>query len=274
MASTSDFAASAAAGAFAGLATDLTMHPLDTIKTRSQSQGGFRAAGGFRRLFRGFGPAALGSCPSAALFFVVYDAVMARARRRADNPTSSAVASSPTTATGRRDAEVFRAAVVASSAAEAAACMVRAPVDVVKQRLQVGGGMAAALASVAQPSIVARVYAMLLLRDIPFAVVQLPLLEVMRARLISTVGGGATTDDVAATAVAGFVAGGVAAFVTTPIDAVKTRVALGQSAAVAQLGLRGLFAGATSRVAMVSVGGAVFFGSQRWALSRLRSNTT
>ena len=39
-------------GAGAGLAVDLGLYPLDTIKTRLQSQQGFRSAGGFSRIYR------------------------------------------------------------------------------------------------------------------------------------------------------------------------------------------------------------------------------
>lgn len=39
-------------GATAGIAVDLGLYPLDTLKTRLQSKQGFRAAGGFRNLYR------------------------------------------------------------------------------------------------------------------------------------------------------------------------------------------------------------------------------
>jgi solute carrier family 25 S-adenosylmethionine transporter 26 len=59
-------------GASAGLAVDLSLYPLDTLKTRLQSQQGFNTAGGFRNLYRGMGSVALGSAPGSALFFVTY----------------------------------------------------------------------------------------------------------------------------------------------------------------------------------------------------------
>jgi solute carrier family 25 S-adenosylmethionine transporter 26 len=37
-------------GATAGLAVDLSLYPIDTLKTRLQSQQGFYAAGGFRNV--------------------------------------------------------------------------------------------------------------------------------------------------------------------------------------------------------------------------------
>ncbi|EYC15357.1 hypothetical protein Y032_0037g3475 [Ancylostoma ceylanicum] len=64
-------------GAGAGLAVDLGLYPLDTIKTRLQSKQGFLAAGGFRNIYSGMGSVAIGSAPGAALFFLSYRSVNA-----------------------------------------------------------------------------------------------------------------------------------------------------------------------------------------------------
>lgn len=63
------------AGASAGLAVDLSLFPLDTLKTRLQSQQGFYAAGGFRSIYSGMGSVALGSAPGSALFFLTYSSM-------------------------------------------------------------------------------------------------------------------------------------------------------------------------------------------------------
>jgi solute carrier family 25 S-adenosylmethionine transporter 26 len=70
---------------------DLSLFPIDTIKTRLQSEKGFLGAGGFRGLYKGIGSPAVGAmpggeppplepspqltsaCPPAAIFFAVYD---------------------------------------------------------------------------------------------------------------------------------------------------------------------------------------------------------
>ena len=44
------------AGALAGTTVDLSLFPLDTLKTRLQSADGFFAAGGFRGIYRGVHP--------------------------------------------------------------------------------------------------------------------------------------------------------------------------------------------------------------------------
>lgn len=51
------------AGAAAGLFVDVTLFPLDTLKTRIQSEQGFWKAGGFREIYKGIGPIAVGSAP-------------------------------------------------------------------------------------------------------------------------------------------------------------------------------------------------------------------
>ncbi|XP_072641573.1 mitochondrial S-adenosylmethionine carrier protein isoform X10 [Canis lupus baileyi] len=63
------------AGGVAGVAVDLILFPLDTIKTRLQSPQGFNKAGGFRGIYAGVPSAAIGSFPNAAAFFITYEYV-------------------------------------------------------------------------------------------------------------------------------------------------------------------------------------------------------
>lgn len=44
------------------------LFPLDTLKTRLQSQHGFFQSGGFRQLYKGIGPVVLGSAPSGTIY--------------------------------------------------------------------------------------------------------------------------------------------------------------------------------------------------------------
>ncbi len=57
-------------GGGAGLSVDMVLFPLDTIKTRLQSEQGFYRAGGFRGLYAGVGSAAAGSIPSGNIIHV------------------------------------------------------------------------------------------------------------------------------------------------------------------------------------------------------------
>ncbi|KAF9807008.1 hypothetical protein SFRURICE_011152 [Spodoptera frugiperda] len=62
------------AGAIAGVSVDVTLYPLDTLKTRLQSAQGFQKAGGFSGVYRGLLTVAATSMPTTALFFVSYEA--------------------------------------------------------------------------------------------------------------------------------------------------------------------------------------------------------
>lgn len=51
-------------GGVAGLVVDIVLFPIDTIKTRLQSEKGLWRSGGFRGIYNGLGPAAAGSAPT------------------------------------------------------------------------------------------------------------------------------------------------------------------------------------------------------------------
>lgn len=50
-------------GACAGLSVDVILFPLDTIKTRLQSEAGFFKSGAFKRIYSGLGSTIVGSAP-------------------------------------------------------------------------------------------------------------------------------------------------------------------------------------------------------------------
>ncbi|KAK2165305.1 hypothetical protein LSH36_52g06000 [Paralvinella palmiformis] len=113
------FIPSLVSGSAAGLCTDLSLYPLDTIKTRLQSADGFFKSGGFRGIYAGFGSVAVGSMPGAALFFVTYEKV--KSFTRTVVPPSY----------------LFTTHMAAASFGELMACLVRVPVEVVKQRAMI-----------------------------------------------------------------------------------------------------------------------------------------
>ncbi|MEQ2217180.1 hypothetical protein XENOCAPTIV_027657 [Xenoophorus captivus] len=115
-----EFIASLVAGGCAGMCVDLTLFPLDTIKTRLQSQQGFHKAGGFRGIYAGVPSAAVGSFPNAAAFFVTYES------------TKSLLSAS--TFAASHVAPVSH--MLAASLGEIVACLIRVPTEVVKQRTQ------------------------------------------------------------------------------------------------------------------------------------------
>ncbi|ROV93041.1 hypothetical protein VPNG_09445 [Cytospora leucostoma] len=272
------------AGGIAGTTVDLTLFPLDTLKTRLQSSQGFFASGGFRGIYRGIGSAALGSAPGAAFFFCTYEAAktaLAEARRTRSGGGGGAVDH-----------------MLAASLGEVAACAVRVPTEVVKQRAQAGqhGGssMSSLLAILGRRRAVGlagvwrelyRGWGITILREVPFTVIQFPLWEALksysREKRRSAAGGyGEGGGDVSAgeSALYGSVSGGVAAAITTPLDVIKTRTMLSAerqkvwdivTGIYREQGIRSFFAGIGPRVMWISIGGAVFLGSYQWVVNAL-----
>jgi len=52
------------------MVVDIALFPIDTVKTRLQSELGFWRAGGFRGIYKGLAPAAAGSAPTARRFAI------------------------------------------------------------------------------------------------------------------------------------------------------------------------------------------------------------
>ncbi|KAK4111120.1 mitochondrial carrier [Canariomyces notabilis] len=289
------------AGGLAGTTVDLSLFPLDTLKTRLQSSQGFFASGGFRGIYRGVGSALVGSAPGAAFFFCTYEAT----KSALSSSSSSTSTSSISTTTKTRQALEHMAA---ASAGEIAACAVRVPTEVVKQRAQAGQHGGSSWASLrhilAQRRAVGvagvwmelyRGWAATVLREVPFTVLQFPLWEALKAwgrdRRARTgkglfgdsehpVGGGGGISEVGAaeSGLYGSIAGGIAAGVTTPLDVLKTRIMLSAQresmvrvarTILKEHGIRPFFAGIGPRVMWISIGGAIFLGSYQWTVNAL-----
>ena len=180
---------------------------------------------------------------------------------------------------------------IAASAGEVAACAVRVPTEVIKQRAQAiqhTSSMAALRAILRQRREIGvngvwremyRGWSVTVMREVPFTIIQFPLWEGMKEWRRRTQG----KDEISAveSAVFGSVAGAVAAGVTTPLDVLKTRMMLSkEKQAVIPLltqilsdsGPRAFFAGIGPRILWISAGGAIFLGSYQWASNTL-SNT-
>ena len=180
---------------------------------------------------------------------------------------------------------------LAASAGEIAACAVRVPTEVVKQRAQAKqhrSSLAAFQAILAQRFQIGRVgmmkelyrgWGITVSREVPFTVIQFPLWEAMKKSWRAS----QVQEHVSAleSAIFGSAAGAVAAAITTPLDVLKTRMMLssGEQKASAMLahilrtsGPQAFFAGIGPRVVWISAGGFVFLGSYQFAYNNLAAD--
>ncbi|XP_037089916.1 S-adenosylmethionine mitochondrial carrier protein-like isoform X1 [Pollicipes pollicipes] len=269
------------AGGLAGLTVDVALFPLDTVKTRLQSAEGFLRSGGLRGLYAGVGTAAAGSVPTGTAVSRAGSTTTARpqscppvllpALRRAQSARSLAwtpegLCPRNLAGIGKRPVSSFRVA-----------CIVRVPIEVVKQRRQTRREISARhilTRTLAEEGVIGLYRGLFstIAREVPFSILQLPLWEAMKAGWWARRG---RPVEPWQAGLCGGVAGGLSAAITNPLDVAKTRIMLadrhtemahgGILTALRcirrQDGIRGLFAGVVPRVLWISIGGTVFFGS-------------
>ncbi|KAL9625834.1 MAG: hypothetical protein Q9160_000154 [Pyrenula sp. 1 TL-2023] len=240
------------AGAFAAFTVDLLVYPLDTLKTRIQSpsyQSLYRkpqSAGGgvspalFRGLYQGLASVILVTIPSSGAFFTTYEALKYGLNEL--TPPNSTIF-------------VPQAAVhsVASGGAELVSCAILTPAEVLKQNAQIvvrdksqkggrGGNRKSPTWEVLkqfrrQPTKLMTGYTALAARNLPFTGLQFPLFEQLKSYFIArrgrrkeAAGLDGRVDGIferaRITAMSAGIAGTAAAWITTPIDVVKTRIML------------------------------------------------
>ncbi|EGG02969.1 uncharacterized protein MELLADRAFT_117468 [Melampsora larici-populina 98AG31] len=259
------FSRSVVSGAMAGLTVDLFFYPLDTLKTRLQSQAGFITSGGFKGVYRGLGSVAVGSAPGAALFFTTYEQCKNRLV-----PSLLPNISAPVSH------------IISASLGEIAACLVRVPTEVVKQRQQTstyGTNTTSAdvLKLVVQQGGARALYQGFLItisREVPFALIQFPLYEQLKLYAKAKRQSSSQKDLPAhLAALCGSIAGSTAAAITTPLDVIKTRIMLSERSGHKRVrilttlidiqrkeGFSAFWKGLIPRTLWIGLGGAVFLG--------------
>jgi solute carrier family 25 (mitochondrial S-adenosylmethionine transporter), member 26 len=241
-------------GGAAGTAVDIILFPLDTIKTRLQSRNGFIKSGGFKGIYKGLSSAIIGSAPNASAFFLTYDSV--KSLKLVNNDLINQL--------------------LAANAGEINACLIRVPIEVVKQRSQANLNKTTYEVfreTLKQEGIKGfyRGYLTTLLREIPFSSIQFPLWELLKLKLKQF-----NNKDCEPwqSALCGALSGAISAALTTPLDVAKTRIILSERDKLhkqlriintlkeiyKENGLKGLFSGVYPRVIMISFGGFIFFG--------------
>uniref|UniRef100_A0A8R1HPE4 S-adenosylmethionine mitochondrial carrier protein n=1 Tax=Caenorhabditis japonica TaxID=281687 RepID=A0A8R1HPE4_CAEJA len=248
-------------GATAGLAVDIGLYPLDTIKSRMQSKQGFIAAGGFKDIYRGMSSVLVGSAPGAAIFFLTYKYINSQIKQKV-----------------RKNDALIDA--VSASLAEIAACAVRVPTELCKQRAQVKANTR--LSQICKEIMDSKGlrgfyqgYGSTVAREIPFSIIQFPIWEALKRTVAERKESGKCSP--LEGAACGSVAGCIAAGLTTPLDVAKTRIMLTKSGPAPGIlstlkevyttgGMSGLYSGIVPRVMWISGGGFVFFGAYESAM--------
>jgi Mitochondrial carrier protein len=129
----------ALSSAIAGIVTRLCTHPLDTIKARLQAASQPESRhntiqeiwrhSSWRSLYRGLSVALVGGTPGTVLYLTAYEQL--KGQQPQDDHDSSSTSSSTSSSS-------FATHFLAGLTAEALACSIYVPVDVLKERLQVG----------------------------------------------------------------------------------------------------------------------------------------
>ncbi|KAF3766725.1 mitochondrial carrier [Cryphonectria parasitica EP155] len=250
------------AGAAAAFTIDLLIYPLDTIKTRYQSQDYLKTfaaepaaarqsrATVFRGLYQGVGSVVVATLPAAGIFFTTYEATKTfystLFKQNALLPNGFTV---PTPLIHS----------LASGTAELASCLILTPAEVIKQNAQMirsrgdssssgkGAGGWRGSTSIQALRIVSQSggasgaahrlltgYTALVARNLPFTAIQFPIFEAVRRQIWERRDRwsrrGALTRGLLETAyvngASAAASGAVAAVITTPTDVVKTRMML------------------------------------------------
>lgn len=246
------------AGGLAGICVDLTFFPIDTLKTRLQAKNGFFANGGWHGVYKGIGSTIVASAPGASLFFVTYE-----------NVKQQLLEANGSNILGHKFSEPG-AHMIAASCGEVAACSVRVPSELIKQRvqtLQYSSSFNALKTIFKQHTFLNALktlytgFGITLMREIPFTAIQFPLYE--KLKVVAN-----TNKHPITGAVCGSIAGAVAAALTTPLDVIKTRLMTSSKndsiidviQQVRGEGFKVFWRGIVPRTLWISAGGAVFLG--------------
>lgn len=260
------------AGGCCGLAVDSFLFPVDTCKTRLQSENGFWKAGGFRDIYNGVLPVIAASVPIAATFFCVYESVR-----------NCFTISGQESETYGNFLVNFLINSLAASLGEMFAGLIRVPIDIVKQKRQINKVHYRAIDILMQAyksegliNGIYRGYGITIMRDIPFSMIQYPLWELLKAitKYLTRSQPHPFVD-----ACFGSISGAISSAITTPLDVAKTRIQLADlesnseycveqqspcniwQTLYKQKGLAGVYSGFVPRVLWTTIGGFIWFGT-------------
>ena len=275
------------AGTLARTAAQMFVHPIDTVKTRLQVSKPHKKVKKWRKkikkrafvlskgnlalkfnnfmykgpgdLYRGLGGNFVGTIPTAAAYFMAYEAAKRYLEQHLDEegPLAGLIH------------------VLSASAGAISSSVFRVPTDVVKHRVQAyqyptaWSGVASIWTSTGGVRGFYAGYFPTLIRDVPEIAIQFATYEFLRKAHASRTG--VQKMETWQHLVLGGLSGCVAAITTMPLDVLKTRIQCGMTTGVGvgpigalremveEKGIKSLFTGVGPRVAYVGVMSAVFF---------------
>ncbi|KAF5870015.1 putative mitochondrial carrier protein [Botrytis fragariae] len=225
------------AGAFAAVAVDLLVYPLDTLKTRFQSpdykkiyfdasKQAINRGLLFRGLYQGVGPVILVTIPSSGAFFTTYEGI-------------KSVLTKANTSFGSNNAPLIPQPFVhsaASAVAELVGIETKCTDDPSTSSLLNIWGFCyyAGIEEIQKTFAIVHGYTALAARNLPFTAMQFPMFEHMKEsiknyRRQNGTMTGSLLETATITAISAGSAGSIAAVITTPVDVVKTRIMLAAS---------------------------------------------
>jgi len=274
----------ALAGGVAGATASSVLYPIDSAKTLRQSDPSayssvldalfqmLRSKHSIQRVYKGILPAALGAIPSSALYFGAYESSKVALQK-----LMGVDATEKGTEHGYRKRMLVHG--LAATSGNVISSFVFVPKEVIKQQLQMKGVSQTTIQSIIKEKGISGLYAgygATLLRNIPSATIRFVLYEELKRKWGTDndahSGGSAKNRKLraAGTCMAGAVAGSTSSFVMTPIDVVKTRMATGSCPlgvkscmmhVIKEVGWKGLYAGAGSRLLWSGAFSAIGFGT-------------
>jgi solute carrier family 25 S-adenosylmethionine transporter 26 len=174
---------------------------------------------------------------------------------------------------------------IAAVIGESCANLVRNPFELVKQNMQIGNfsNMRQAFNTIIKTEGVLglyRGYLITIVREIPFGIIQFPLYEILKQKMIEN-----GKNDTFYFGLSGSIAGCISAFLTNPIDVIKTRIMTAENDSL-KLNLRKrikstittiiadesyltFFKGVHIRMIYISIGGFMFFGTNEYIKKQL-----
>lgn len=240
----------ALAGALAGGFSNLALYPIDLAKTLKQAGPASKGASlatqarayGFWSLWAGLTPAILGSMPSSALYFGVYEHMKRRLNAVVPSPSTTEEGNNKNalldlSAQRAQVARRWLVHAVAAAAGNTASSLVFVPKEVLKQQLQtfrnshsgVSANTLQVLGTILKEKGIIGLYSgyrATLLRNIPSAILRFALYEEFKIFIAGHSVLSTWLQTHHAPLVAGAFAGAISSAMTTPLDVVKTRMAV------------------------------------------------